>query len=140
MLLANGTKPPSSPQPLSPETARSLVDSVEAFLFDCDGVIWKGDKLIEGVPLALKALRSLGKKLVFATNNSRKSRKQYAKKFASLGLDVSEVVPCITFICDWIIFEIYVASFAAAMFPKQRNFLKEKKVLLIMMQPCEIPK
>ncbi|XP_042452146.1 phosphoglycolate phosphatase 2 isoform X1 [Zingiber officinale] len=129
MSMANGTKPPSSPQPLTPETARSLVDSVEAFLFDCDGlfifsllkklrVIWKGDKLIEGVPLALQALRSLGKKLVFVTNNSRKSRKQYAKKFASLGLDVSEE-------------EIFSSSFAAAMFLKQRNFPKEKKVYAV---------
>ncbi|XP_074590261.1 phosphoglycolate phosphatase 2-like [Curcuma longa] len=118
MSMANGTQPPSSPQPLSPQTARSLVDSVEAFLFDCDGVIWKGDTLIEGVPLALQALRSLGKKLVFVTNNSRKSRKQYAKKFASLGLDVSEE-------------EIFSSSFAAAMFLKLRNFPKEKKVYVI---------
>jgi phosphoglycolate phosphatase len=33
-----------------------------------------------------------GKKLVFVTNNSRKSRRQYSKKFKSLGLDVTEVV------------------------------------------------
>ncbi|KAK9144764.1 hypothetical protein Sjap_004667 [Stephania japonica] len=31
-----------------------------------------------------------GKKLVFVTNNSTKSRKQYAKKFQNLGLEVSE--------------------------------------------------
>lgn len=32
-----------------------------------------------------------GKKLVFVTNNSTKSRRQYAKKFQSLGISVSEV-------------------------------------------------
>lgn len=32
-----------------------------------------------------------GKKLVFVTNNSTKSRKQYANKFRSLGISVSEV-------------------------------------------------
>lgn len=32
-----------------------------------------------------------GKRLVFVTNNSTKSRKQYGKKFETLGLDVSEV-------------------------------------------------
>jgi phosphoglycolate phosphatase len=26
---------------------KPLVDSVETFIFDCDGVIWKGDSLIE---------------------------------------------------------------------------------------------
>lgn len=33
-----------------------------------------------------------GKKLFFVTNNSTKSRKQYAKKFSTLGLEVSEVM------------------------------------------------
>jgi len=32
-----------------------------------------------------------GKRLVFVTNNSTKSRKQYGKKFESLGLSVTEV-------------------------------------------------
>lgn len=32
-----------------------------------------------------------GKRLVFVTNNSTKSRKQYGKKFESLGLSVNEV-------------------------------------------------
>ncbi|KAJ8446794.1 hypothetical protein Cgig2_016104 [Carnegiea gigantea] len=63
-----------------------LIDSVETFIFDCDG-----DKLIEGVPDTLDMLRSKGKRLVFVTNNSTKSRKQYGKKFESLGLSVNEV-------------------------------------------------
>ncbi|WOL20546.1 hypothetical protein Cni_G29351 [Canna indica] len=78
----------------------------------------KGDKLIDGFPSTLQALRSLGKNLVFVTNNSTKSRKQYAKKFTSLGLDVSEE-------------EIFSSSFAAAMFLKLRNFPREKKVYVI---------
>jgi ribonucleotide monophosphatase NagD (HAD superfamily) len=32
-----------------------------------------------------------GKKVVFVTNNSRKSRRQYSKKFRALGLEVTEV-------------------------------------------------
>ncbi|KAL5991008.1 Phosphoglycolate phosphatase 1A, chloroplastic [Asimina triloba] len=36
-------------------------------------------------------VRPLGKRLVFVTNNSTKSRKQYGKKFESLGLNVNEV-------------------------------------------------
>jgi hypothetical protein len=35
-----------------------------------------------------------GKRLVFVTNNSTKSRKQYGKKFETLGLSVSEVRSC----------------------------------------------
>ncbi|XP_077222954.1 phosphoglycolate phosphatase 2-like [Tasmannia lanceolata] len=105
-------------QPLSPQNAQSLFDSVEAFLFDCDGVIWKGDKLIEGVPHTLELLRSRGKRLVFITNNSTKSRKQYAKKFQMLGLTVREE-------------EIFCSSFAAAMYLKCNDFPREKKVYVI---------
>ncbi|RXH85762.1 hypothetical protein DVH24_014346 [Malus domestica] len=97
----------SQSQLLSRQNANQLLDSIEAFLFDCDGVIWKGDKLIDG-----------GKKLVFVTNNSTKSRKQYADKFLSLGISVSED-------------EIFSSSFAAAMYLQLINFPKHKKVYVI---------
>ncbi|KAL5699950.1 hypothetical protein ACHQM5_025465 [Ranunculus cassubicifolius] len=103
---------------LSAENVTSLFDSVEAFLFDCDGVIWKGDTLIQGVPETLEMLRSNGKKIVFVTNNSQKSRKQYATKFLNLGLTVTED-------------EIFSSSFAAAMYLKINDFPLEKKVYVI---------
>ncbi|XP_052168421.1 phosphoglycolate phosphatase 2-like isoform X2 [Oryza glaberrima] len=112
--MANGLPNPL----LTADAARSLVDSVDAFLFDCDGVIWKGDQLIEGVPETLDLLRKMGKKLVFVTNNSRKSRRQYSKKFRALGLEVTEE-------------EIFTSSFAAAMFLKLNNFSPEKKVYVV---------
>ena len=43
----------------SMEAKRSLVDKVDAFIFDCDGVIWRGDSVIDGVPETLDWLRSL---------------------------------------------------------------------------------
>eukprot|EP00270_Netrium_digitus_P014937 TRINITY_DN515_c0_g1_i1.p1 TRINITY_DN515_c0_g1~~TRINITY_DN515_c0_g1_i1.p1 ORF type:complete len:420 (+),score=93.60 TRINITY_DN515_c0_g1_i1:23-1261(+) len=98
--------------------ARALIDSVETFIFDCDGVIWKGDSLIEGVPETLDFLRSLGKRLVFVTNNSTKSRKQYGNKFESLGLSVTEE-------------EIFASSFAAAAYLKSINFPENKKVYIV---------
>lgn len=107
------------------EQLQTLLDSVDCFIFDCDGatlrclafalhmhntptgVIWKGDKLIPGVPETLEYLRSLvrwpqswetsqhplpqGKKLFFVTNNSTKSRKGYLNKFTSLGLSITAV-------------------------------------------------
>lgn len=95
-----------------------LINSVETFIFDCDGVIWKGDTLIDGVPETLDMLRDLGKRLVFVTNNSTKSRKQYGKKFETLGLNVSEE-------------EIFASSFAAAAYLKSIDFPSEKKVYVI---------
>lgn len=105
-------------RPLCSESARSLIDSVDAFLFDCDGVIWKGDELVQGVPRTLRRLREMGKKLVFVTNNSTKSRKQYVKKFLELGVDVTES-------------EIFSSSFAAAMFLKLNNYPCDRKVYVI---------
>uniref|UniRef100_A0A9I9CXX8 phosphoglycolate phosphatase n=1 Tax=Cucumis melo TaxID=3656 RepID=A0A9I9CXX8_CUCME len=106
----------ASAQPL--QNADELIDSVETFIFDCDGVIWKGDKLIDGVPETLDMLRSKGKRLVFVTNNSTKSRKQYGKKFETLGLNVTEE-------------EIFASSFAAAAYLKSIDFPKEKKIYVI---------
>lgn len=36
----------------------ALVDKVDCFIFDCDGVIWKGDSVIDGVPETLEMLRA----------------------------------------------------------------------------------
>lgn len=55
------------------------------------GVIWRGDSVIDGVPETLDMLRAAGKKLVFVTNNSTKSRKGYLGKFTSLGLNINAV-------------------------------------------------
>ncbi|KAK6775169.1 hypothetical protein RDI58_026170 [Solanum bulbocastanum] len=106
----------ASAQPLT--NPAELIDSVETFIFDCDGVIWKGDKLIDGVPETLDLLREKGKRLVFVTNNSTKSRKQYGKKFETLGLSVNEE-------------EIFASSFAAAAYLKSIDFPKDKKVYVV---------
>ncbi|KAK4371538.1 hypothetical protein RND71_011013 [Anisodus tanguticus] len=88
---------------LSIDNAKELLNSVDAFIFDCDD---------------LDDVNMQGKKLVFVTNNSTKSRKQYAKKFHSLGIPVNED-------------EIFLSSFAAAMYLKVNDFTREKKVYVI---------
>eukprot|EP00252_Welwitschia_mirabilis_P024316 TRINITY_DN7173_c0_g1_i1.p1 TRINITY_DN7173_c0_g1~~TRINITY_DN7173_c0_g1_i1.p1 ORF type:complete len:299 (-),score=45.48 TRINITY_DN7173_c0_g1_i1:87-983(-) len=95
-----------------------LIDAVQAFIFDMDGVLWKGDVLIDGVSETLNMLRSRGKRLVFMTNNSTRSRKQYKEKFEALGLVVKEE-------------EIFSSSFAAAAYLKFINFPKDKKIYVI---------
>jgi ribonucleotide monophosphatase NagD (HAD superfamily) len=48
----------SAPQKLY--GARELLKELDVFIFDCDGVIWKGDSLIPGVPAVLDKLREQG--------------------------------------------------------------------------------
>jgi 4-nitrophenyl phosphatase/phosphoglycolate phosphatase len=101
------------------EVPSELLDSVDIFIFDCDGVIWKGDSLIDGVPAVLEMLRKAGKKIFFVTNNSTKSRKGYKGKFTSLGLEVEPE-------------EIFSSSFAAAAYLEQTKFKETgKKVYIV---------
>jgi len=96
-----------------------LLDGVDVFIFDCDGVIWRGDSVIEGIPGILEKLRAAGKRMYFVTNNSTKSRAGYKKKFDSLGLDVPAE-------------EIFSSSFAAAAYLEQTKFKESgKKVYII---------
>ncbi|KAK6201523.1 p-Nitrophenyl phosphatase [Scheffersomyces amazonensis] len=67
------------------EAAEALIDRYDNFLFDCDGVIWLDEKAIPGVLRTIEYLESKGKKYVFVTNNSSKSRSDYVHKFAKLG-------------------------------------------------------
>ncbi|KEZ46881.1 4-nitrophenylphosphatase [Scedosporium apiospermum] len=82
-----------------------FLDRFDAFLFDCDGVLWSGDIVFEGVPETLNLLRAKvltnttslpgklckykGKKVIFVTNNSTKSRQDYLQKLTNLGIPAS---------------------------------------------------
>ncbi|CAN0135736.1 unnamed protein product [Ectocarpus sp. 4 AP-2014] len=68
------------------ETERALVSKYEAFVFDCDGVLWGGSHAIEGSLDTVKALRRAGKRTFFVTNNSSKSRRQYCVKLEGFGV------------------------------------------------------
>jgi len=97
----------------------NLLDKVDVFIFDCDGVIWRGDSLIDGIPETLAKLRAAGKRMFFVTNNSTKSRAGYKQKFDSLGLDIPAE-------------EIFSSSFAAAAYLEQTKFKESgKKVYII---------
>merc|ERR1719223_1910469 len=101
------------------EPSKELMDETDVFICDCDGVIWRGDSLIDGIPETLEKLRAAGKKMYFVTNNSTKSRAGYKKKFDSLGLDIPPE-------------EIFSSSFAAAAYLEQSKFKESgKKVYII---------
>ncbi|KAK6481718.1 glycerol-3-phosphate phosphatase [Huso huso] len=70
---------------LSGPLIQELLDSVDNFLFDCDGVIWRGEQAIPGAPEVTNLLKKNGKRVFFVTNNSTKTREMYAEKMAKLG-------------------------------------------------------
>lgn len=47
-----------------------LADAYDAFLFDLDGVLYRGSEVVPGAPEAIARLRAAGKRVAFVTNNS----------------------------------------------------------------------
>ncbi|KAJ2546146.1 hypothetical protein EV175_005707 [Coemansia sp. RSA 1933] len=98
---------------------QSLVDQHDTFLFDCDGVVWNGKNPIENVSAALDMLRKRGKRLIFVTNNSATSRKDYIAKFAKFGIHAS-------------VDEIFSSAYATAVYLHDVvQFSSDKKVYVI---------
>lgn len=64
------------------EKNRKLLKEKKLFLFDIDGTLTLGDKLLPGAKELIDCLKRTGKKIFFTTNNSTKSRKDYVDYFA----------------------------------------------------------
>ncbi|ODV91970.1 hypothetical protein CANCADRAFT_147466 [Tortispora caseinolytica NRRL Y-17796] len=92
---------------------QEFIDKYDTFLFDCDGVLWLGTQPIVGAIEVVEQLLAHKKQVLFVTNNSTKSREQYAKKFAQLGF--KGVTPD----------NIFGSAYATAVYLKQvRNISK----------------
>lgn len=79
--------------PATREWSAAFLSEFDTIIFDCDGVLWHETVPIPGAIEALRRIHALGKRLLFATNNSGKSRTQYAKKFADLGFTGFPLAP-----------------------------------------------
>ena len=58
----------------------------DAYIFDLDGTIYLGDKLLPTAGETITRLRELGKRTVFLSNNPTRTREEYAAKLTRLGL------------------------------------------------------
>ncbi|KAL0945922.1 hypothetical protein HGRIS_012203 [Hohenbuehelia grisea] len=102
-----------------------LLDRYDVFMFDCDGVLWHGDHLIDGAVEVLNILRSHNKKIIFVTNNATKSRRSYKTKFDQLGVEAH-------------VDEIYGSAYASAVYLSSVVKLpKDQKVYVIGMAGME---
>jgi glycerol 3-phosphatase-2 len=64
-----------------------IADAYDAFLLDLDGVLYRGDSPIAEAPETVRALRSLGKRIAFVTNNSSRTSDAVVAHLASVGVD-----------------------------------------------------
>ncbi|KAH9502725.1 hypothetical protein Btru_069605 [Bulinus truncatus] len=96
--------------------AKDIIASVDHFLFDCDGVLWDGNGVIEGSVETIKKLKHLGKNVYYVTNNSSKSRYEYLEKCKEYGFPAE-------------MDDIVCTAYAAAQYLKSIGF--KNKVYLI---------
>ncbi|XP_049740350.1 chronophin [Loxodonta africana] len=66
---------------------RDVLGRAHGVLFDCDGVLWNGERVVPGAPELLERLARAGKEALFVSNNSRRARPELALRFARLGFE-----------------------------------------------------
>ncbi|CAL8302256.1 unnamed protein product [Lota lota] len=96
---------------------KQVLDSVDSVLFDCDGVIWRGDTAVPGASEVINLLKKHGKNVFFVTNNSSKTRKLYAQKMERMGFNVKEE-------------EVFGTAYCSAMYLKTVANFKGKVYLI----------
>jgi glycerol 3-phosphatase-2 len=64
-----------------------IVDRYDTVLFDLDGVLYRGHEPVDGAADTVAALRTLGKRIGFVTNNSSRTPDAIARQLRSLGVD-----------------------------------------------------
>ena len=69
-------------------TELKKLHDAKCFLFDMDGTIYLGSKLLPGTEDILAWLKHNGKQTYFLTNNSSRSRADYVQKLHNLGLPI----------------------------------------------------
>ncbi|GEP27428.1 HAD-IIA family hydrolase [Cryobacterium levicorallinum] len=75
-----------------------------AYVFDLDGTIYLGDKLLPGARRLIEYLQERGSRTVFLSNNPTLDPGMYVEKFERLGLQINEsdVVNSVVSIVAWL--------------------------------------
>jgi len=75
--------------------------SYDTFIFDADGVLWTGPKVIDGAVELIDKLLNAGKTVLILTNNSTRSCDQHLQKCVKLGFKglTKENIVSAAFVC-----------------------------------------
>ncbi|TVR67794.1 MAG: HAD-IIA family hydrolase [Spirochaetaceae bacterium] len=77
----------------------------DGYIFDLDGTIYLGSELLPGARRLVSALRSMGKRVVFLSNNPTRDVGMYVEKLGRMGLDAApdEVITTVFTTTQWIL-------------------------------------
>ncbi len=73
---------------MTTELRKRLDGPITAFIIDMDGVIYHGNRLLEGAAELVAWLRRAGKRFLFLTNSSERSPTELSQKLLRLGIEV----------------------------------------------------
>ncbi len=90
----------------------------DLYIFDMDGVIYSGSKVIDGAKETLDFLKRKQKKIAFFTNNSTSTPLNFVKKMKEMGISVEED-------------QIVTSSTVSADYLKTKYFGSNNKVFII---------
>jgi len=88
------------------------------YIFDLDGVIYRGEKLLPGVKEALSFLKGREEEICFLSNNSTLSRFGYLKRLTRLGIKTH-------------LDNLFPSSYLTAIYFTQNGEKKKSKVLVV---------
>lgn len=93
----------SAPGRLAPTQLRSYA----GYLFDLDGTIYLGDRLLPGAHELVTGLRESGRETLFLSNNPTRDPQMYADKLTRLGLPtpVERIVNPVVTMVAWLLAE-----------------------------------
>ncbi|KAF5289922.1 hypothetical protein FQA39_LY14931 [Lamprigera yunnana] len=101
---------------LSKDEINQFLNSFDTVLTDCDGVLWLDNNVINNADLVMNRFRESGKRVFYVTNNSSKTREEYAKKCKKLNFKCVKE-------------EIVSSAYLAANYLKSQEF--NKKVYVV---------
>ncbi|WP_240041381.1 HAD-IIA family hydrolase [Paenibacillus ginsengarvi] len=84
------------------------VVSYDGYFFDLDGTVFLGDRLLPGVKETIDLLRTKGKKILFLSNTTIRTRRECQIRLQKLGLQAR-------------LDEIVTAAFAAAVYMREQQ-------------------
>jgi phosphoglycolate/pyridoxal phosphate phosphatase family enzyme len=64
----------------------SLINKYDYYIFDCDGVIWRGSEIINSAVLTINKLIQMKKNLIFLSNTNTLSRQDLYNKLIKAGI------------------------------------------------------
>lgn len=78
-----------SENPKAIKNFKQLAEKYDNFIFDLDGVLWRGNEILKNSIEAIKTLRKTqNKKVFFLTNSNKSTRKHIQNKMNQNGLDL----------------------------------------------------